>query len=197
VSGKLAAASLWGRKLGCKKTNSPSSLINRLVGPASETDVVLENQCCTVLLDGGSQVSTVSAQWCRDAGLEIHSLDEFTLSIEGAGGNSLPYLGYAEVSVEFPAGLATRSTRALFLVVPTTEYHQRVPGLIGTNILKEVLVEAERGDNLSKLDTAWQIALKTVMQHRKIEDKEGSIGDVTTTKAITIPPNGHSLVHGQ
>jgi transposase InsO family protein len=148
-----------------------------------------------VLLDSGSQVSTVSEQWCKEHNINIESLEDFTLSVEAADGHSLPYLGYAEINVDFPISLSTKSTSALFLVVPTTDYHQRVPALLGTNILSIALVEA--ADNLSGLDSTWQVALKSLTKHKKITEQEGSIGEVTTTKAITIPPNGRSLVHGQ
>jgi hypothetical protein len=131
-------------------------------------------------------------------GLEMHSLEElsseFSLSVEDAGGHSLPYLGCVEIDVELPDSLSTKSIRGLFLVVPTKEYHRRVPALLGGNILNIVLVET---DNLSSLETAWQVALKCVNQQRKFENREGSIGEVTTTRAITIPPNGRSLIHGQ
>jgi hypothetical protein len=156
---------------------------------------LLEGQSCTVLLDGGSEVSTISEQWCKDRGLEVQSLDEFTISLEASDGHALPYSGVVEIRVDFPASLSDKSMNALFLVVPTTQYHQRVPGLLGTNILNIALVDAP--DNMSHLETAWQVALKTVCRHNRIAHQDGSIGDVTTTKTITIPPNGRSLIHGQ
>jgi dUTPase len=116
------------------------------------------------------------------------------LTLEASDGHSLPYVGCVEICVNFPTSLATIPTTALFLVVPTTEYNERVPALLGTNVLNMALVETK--DNLSHLETPWQVVLKIMNRHKKVEDAEGSLGDVTTTKAITVPPNGRSLIHG-
>ena len=74
---------------------------------------------------------------------------ESLLRVVGAAGQGVPFLGYVDievdvpflgyVEVEFPAeeaGLCSCS-QALVLVVPDNAYNQRVPLVIGTNILRE------------------------------------------------------------
>jgi hypothetical protein len=78
-----------------------SSIMNRLVGRATETDAIFEGKSCSALLDTGSMISTVSKSWCEKQKLQIQPLDGL-LKVEGVGGQKLGYLGYAEASIDFP-----------------------------------------------------------------------------------------------
>ena len=53
----------------------------------------------TALVDSGAQVSNISAQLCKDLGLEIQPLGQL-LELEGTGGAAIPYLGFVEVNLQ-------------------------------------------------------------------------------------------------
>ena len=74
-------------------------------------------------------VSTISTSFCAQLCLDVQPLEDI-LTVEGAGGHKLPY---SEVEISFK-GLSSPMD-ALMLVVPDTLYHERIPMLIGTNVL--------------------------------------------------------------
>ena len=57
--------------------------IAHLVGCSNEAPVVVDRQEVTALIDLGAQVSSISAQFCKDLALQIQSLDQ--LELEGTG----------------------------------------------------------------------------------------------------------------
>ena len=87
----------------------------------------------TVLLDTGSMVSTMAQSLCKRLGLIIQPLNRL-LSIKGAGGHQVPYLGYVEIQL-YSMEIQLKEFPALMLIVPDTAYHQRIPVLLGTNVL--------------------------------------------------------------
>ena len=107
----------------------------------------------------------VPYSFSRSLQLSFHPLDNL-LHVEGAGGHELHYMGYVEAQIEC-AELSTKAFNSLFLIVPDTTYHSRVPALLGTNILQ-----------------------------RKLEALVSSPGQVKTTKAVTVPADGSLTVHG-
>ena len=60
------------------------------------------------------------------------SLEEL-ITVEGASGHNIPYLGYVEVDIGAPGHNV--NVQAPVLVVPSTEYSKRVPVILGTNVL--------------------------------------------------------------
>ena len=71
---------------------------------------------------------------CKKLGLEVKPLEDIFIRLNGAGGYSLAYLDYSEAKLEFP-GVPFEPCNPLLLVVPQTDYHKRVPVLLGMNIL--------------------------------------------------------------
>ena len=72
--------------------------IARLVGCTNEAPVVIDGREVTALVDLGAQVSNISAQLCKELGLEIQPLGQL-LELEGTGGAAIPYLGFVEVNL--------------------------------------------------------------------------------------------------
>ena len=118
----------------CRTQTDSRTQVERLVGQSNEVDILLQNTKCRVLLDTGSMVSTTCESFARSLQLSIHPLGNL-LHVEGAGGHELHYMGYVEAQIEC-AELSTEAFNSLFLVVPDTIYHSRVPVLLGTNILR-------------------------------------------------------------
>ena len=135
-------------------------------------------------------VSTISESFARSLQLSIRPLDNL-LHVEGAGGHELHYMGYVEAQIEC-AELSTEAFNSLFLVVPDTTYHSRVPVLLGTNILcSGMSVKPELN-----AQTPWHFAFQSLASQRKLEARVGSPGQVKTTKAVTVPADGSLTVHG-
>ena len=75
-------------------------LLGQLIGEANESKVIVEGQESRVLLDSGSQLSSISWTWVRKLNLEPKQLQSI-LQIEGSGGLEVLYLGYVEFILEY------------------------------------------------------------------------------------------------
>ena len=107
---------------------------------ANECVAAVNGRACLALLDTGSQITSISESFYNKhlSDCRIHPVESL-LRVVGAAGQDVPFLGYVDVEVEFPveeAGLCSR-LQALVLVVPDNAYNQRVPLVIGTNIVRE------------------------------------------------------------
>jgi transposase InsO family protein len=180
--GANAKGSAFGSQRVSRNGENPKPIIEQLVGDANITQISVQGHPASCLLDTGSMVSTISDDFCRTLGLEITPISDL-ISLESAGGHSLPYLGYTECTLSLPEPICV-TTQALFLVVPSTTYHTKVPVLIGTNVLSTVVPKDDG-------NTSWHMAHKC-MQH----NGNTSIGVVKSTKATIIPPGSKTIVHG-
>ena len=104
----------------------------RLLGPPCETELLLDNKCYTTLLDSESTVSAINESCFRQLDLPLYLLKDL-LHVACANGDTLPYTGYVILEIGIPQSQETLT--ALCLVAPDTEYNQRVPVLLGTNVL--------------------------------------------------------------
>ena len=75
----------------------------KLVGRANEEKIFINGISVTALLDTGSQVTHFSHDFCVAKGIEINPLAKL-VNIEGTGGDTIEYLGYAEASLSLPMG---------------------------------------------------------------------------------------------
>ena len=106
-----------------------------LVGPANETEIILDGKKVNSLLDSGSQVTSVSESYYREHLSEypLQPVDVPGLLLQPAGGGSMPYLGMIITSLKVPH--LTSTFQAKVVVVPDTEYHYSTPALVGTGII--------------------------------------------------------------
>ena len=127
----------------------------KLAGRANEGKNFINGQPVTALLDTGSQVTHVSYDFCLASGIEVPPITKL-VNLEGTGGNSIEYIGYAEASLSLPMGSQTFDIEALLLVLPTTDYLRKVPVSIGTTITDLVVdfINQNKPDNVSK---SWKV----------------------------------------
>ena len=92
---------------------------------SNEVPVVIDRQEVTALIDLGTQVSSISTQFCKDLALPIQPLGQL-LELEGTGGAAIPYLGFVEVNLQIQ-GIRNYNEDVLLLVIPTTTYSKIVP----------------------------------------------------------------------
>ena len=126
--------------------------LSRLIGQANETQVKIENQNFTALIDSGAQISQLTESLVKALGLEMKHLKEL-LPLDGAGGVDVPYLGYVEARLAFPE-IQNFNEDCLFLVMSDHTYGDRVPVTIGTLHIDMVLDKASR-EELKSLSRAW------------------------------------------
>lgn len=137
-----------------------------LVGPRCVSPVSVGDTVCESILDTGSQVTTISepfhSRYLASSPIRpIHHL----LDVEGAGGQSVPYLGYVEVPLTFPdsvTGVEEQLT-ALALVVPECNVNSQIPVLLGTNVLLQLYQRGIAQDRQFFLKRSDSFAL--LLQH--------------------------------
>ena len=138
-----------------KKGPAHVGVWEKLVCRANEEKFFINGQPVTALLDTGSQVTHVSHDFCLANGIEVHPLTKLA-NIEGTGGDNIEYIGYAKASLSLPMGSQNFDIEALLLVLPTTEYHRKVPVSIGTTITDMVVdfINQNRPGHVSK---SWKV----------------------------------------
>ena len=167
-------------------TLSSHEKVTRIVSKANEVPAVVNERDVLVLLDTGSMVSTIPTNLCAQLHLDVQPFEDI-LMVEGAGRHKLPYSGFTEVSFK---GLSSPMD-ALMLVVPDTHYHERVPVLIGLNVLGCIEhVPVAR-------DSALKIAVANISKQQVLDNASDSLGLFTTSKQIVILPNECITVIGQ
>ena len=125
-------------QVGDKHTDFDNSKCD-ILGSSNETTISVGGIQCPALIDTGSMISTIGEDFYRGQLADTHPLLDVSpdISVEGAGGNELHFVGIAEVEVR----LSSSSDEALMvpmLVMPSTSYNRRTPAIIGTNVLSRV-----------------------------------------------------------
>ena len=126
--------------------------LHRLIGKANETEIKIENQNFTALIDSGAQISQLTNSLVTALGLELKNLKEL-LPLEGAGGIIVPYLGYVEARLKIPE-MKNFDEDCLFLVMSDHTYGDCVPVTIGTLHIDMILDRATK-EELEVLRQAW------------------------------------------
>ena len=136
-----------------KEHNNPWT---KLIGRANEDQIMINGHPVTAL-DTGSQVIHVSEAFCHANNFQIYPLDRL-VEIEGTGGDLIKYIGYIEATLILPLGTHSFETEALLLVLPSTDYQQRVPVAIGTTITDMAVeyIGKFKPENLSK---SWRLCV--------------------------------------
>ena len=133
---------------------NPDPIVH-LVGCSNKAPVVVDRQEVTVLIDLGAQVSSISAQFCKDLTLQIQPLGQL-LELEGIGAAAIPYLGFVEANLQI-LGIRNYSQDVLLLVIPTTTYSKMVLVMVGSKIINKALSLMTMGE-LAKASTTWRQA---------------------------------------
>ena len=88
----------------------------RIIGPANESEILIENKSVKALIDSGTQFSGISLKLVKQLKLLIQQLDRL-LDIESSGGIEVPYYGYLEAGLKIPE-IEGVDEDSLFLVMP-------------------------------------------------------------------------------
>ena len=103
------------------------------------TDIIVNGLPTAAYIDTGSQISTISQTLTTSLQLDVHPLDEL-LWVKGANGHGIEYSGVAHVELSSPQW--NSNLRVPLIVMPNNEINERVPVLLGTNVLVELPVQS-------------------------------------------------------
>ena len=129
---------------------------------------------------------------------------EDILKIRCADGETMPYLGYIKVNINTMDIDTLNSNECVMLVVPTTEYSQKIPAIIGTNFIHTMMncVHEQRGPRFlqrTKMTTPWYLAFRCVaLREKELIRNKHRLGVVKSAENhnIIIPPNSEVNVTG-
>ena len=171
--------------------HNPDPLV-RLIGEANETNVIIENQEVKGLIGSGAQVSSISDTFASKLGLEIKQLNTL-LDLEPTGGGQVPYDGYVELRMRVP-NIRAFNLDVLMLVIPESEYSKRVPIMIGTIHIDEI-IDLITDEELKIASRQWQhgiVSRKVVIKQMQLKENQDILsqvkGEVKLTRKVTIPP---------
>ena len=148
----------------CESAESKAEFKQKMVGPANVGSIKICGTETTGLIDSGAMISSLSESFYRSMNPvpKLGDTKDFgiDLSVYGANGSKLAYIGYIFADVSVPK-LGPIMHGVPILVVKDTAFNQSVPVIIGTNIIREF--QAYR----SKPDTPleWQTALDSLIDN--------------------------------
>ena len=162
------------------------SILEQMIGTENEGVVYINGKETRALVDTGSSISTVTEAFLNtlDPKPEIMSIEDFDLEIKGAGGQTLPYHGYAKADVQV-SFLADRIITVPLLVVPLTEYNTRVPIIAGTNIISRVVPTSAEEDQVPQ---NWKLAFLSLCNSQ--------VGTVKATNKVVLQPMEAKTITG-
>ena len=98
-----------------------------LIGPANETEVIINGRKVNALLDTRSQITSISESYYNNH-LSYYLLvpvDIPNLKVKQAGGSFILYLRMVIINIKIPH--LTSTFKAKVVVVPDTDYHFTTP----------------------------------------------------------------------
>lgn len=164
-------------------------LPHNLIGDVPEILCAINGFPCRALVDTGSQVTTISHSFFTNhlSNVKIKECSQL-LRIEGAGGNSLPYEGFADICIT----LNTISQQVPALIVADTVYNSNVPVLLGTNFLQTIPI-----DCLHSISPIVKMAVALLhVRADLLEKADGVLGEVNAAFNITVSPHSSVITHG-
>ena len=139
-------------------------------------------------------MTDASHDFCLANGIKVHPLTKL-VNIEGTGGDSIEYIGFAEASLSLPMGSQNFDIEALLLVLPTTEYQRKVPVSIGTTITDMVVdfINQNKPDHVSK---SWKVVCCATHSGKMVQAQPKQKRSIKATKPIILPPFSTTIVKG-
>lgn len=175
-------------------------MLSRIVGDANEGFVTVNGTLSRGLIDTGSQVTTIAAHFYGRhlSGIQMQKI-EHLLHIKGAGGHTIPVLGFVEVDIRISSDGRDHNA-ILALVVPDTDYNRKVPILIGTNMLMQCRdrLYTKYGDSYLKqieVTSAW-VAAFTCLEDRPKQKWQSETVESANEHGIPLEPHGSAVIPG-
>ena len=123
-----------------------------LVGQVNEECVLINDVQSLALVDSGAQIFTITIEFVKQLGLEVHSLDRI-LKFETTGGD-IPYMGYVKVDLKIPEIKACNKHMPMF-VIEDSAYAQCIPIQLGTLHI-DMALDLISDKEIMQLSTKWK-----------------------------------------
>ena len=169
------------------KIESVDDEIIDLIGPANETEVIINGMKVNALLDTGSQITSISESYYKNnlSNYPLIPVDIPNLKVEQAGGSFIPYIRMVILDIKVPH--LTPTFKAKVIVVPDTDYHFTTPALVGTGIICNSRDQCKKqygNQYLQKceLPSAW------VCDYQYVNASDKSLRSAKSIKSMTIQP---------
>ena len=189
ISSKDVLARLQNEILSDNQTPS-DCVFDGLVGPACETEAVVNGIPCAALLDSGSQVTTISTSFFMyhfAGNTPLEQVPDGSFKVEGAGGQSVPYDGFARIKVKFLKEIVGTETEVetLALICPDNSYTEKIPLIVGTNTFRTLskFCEKECGHNFLR-----NLPIRAEVAYAYKDSNMGSDGKIGTVKLFHKRP---------
>ena len=174
-----------------------------LIGTKTTAMITIAGKDTNCLLDTGSQVTTIPQSFYEQylSELTIHPLHNL-LDVEGANGQTVPYLGYVELSITFPREFVGSDVEidTLALVIPHLRSASKQQVLVGTNTLDNLYSNVNADPNLSvfePLPVGYKAILKVLeMRQRNSMGKSLGLVKLQGAEPGVIPANQTTVVEG-
>lgn len=183
-----------------KNINGPN-----LVGQPTETTIWIDSVEVKALLDTGSCISSIGQSFYEKnlKHLPILPMSDI-LNVECADGQKLPYSGYIKATMKSVGIPQCKEQFCLFLIVPDTNYNLKVPVLLGTNILDEVMKDckSQHGEQYlqkANLQTPWYLSLRCLtIRQRELKRQKNRLAVIrcAETSKVIIGPNQSVTMKG-
>ena len=174
-STKPVGKSAKKKKLAIQPQYYNQDPVARMFGRANEAKAEVNRVPTTCLVDTGAAVTIVSEDFCDQAGLKIHPLEQL-VTISATGRTPIPYLGYTVATLEFPH-IPNYSEEVVMLVISdTTSYTARVPLQIGTRVIAAVADTLTPAD-IQHLDETWKQTYIGTLKSCAAQQKKNQDGD--------------------
>ena len=102
-----------------QRYHNPDPLL-RLIGPANEVTVVVDDHEYPALIDSGLKLTQMSLSLVKTLGLPIQALNTIIVA-KPTGGGSVAYLGFVEARLKIP-GIDKMNKDLLFMVINDSPY---------------------------------------------------------------------------
>jgi len=171
------------------------STLSRLVGHPNVTEIIVNGNRCTALIDSGAEVSTVPESFIPVADLQSLDID---LTVNVAGNQKLTYSGMAEIDLNLRPDLDNRdhNRTILALVIPDRYCDPKVPVVLGTKVIRDYrnyhIKYGTKNNVDSFLPKAWRCAFNAL---QIADSHDGVIGIVKSTKVEVVPPGSRKIIH--
>jgi len=134
--------------------------LSNLLGNKNITNVRVNNDSYFVLIDSGSDVSTITRSYIPDGNMQ--SLD-IPHTVRAAGDLVVGYLRVAEIDVDLDpdVGDANDTLTLLALILPDSSIDANVPLISGTRVIRHYYESCKQKDpsvSAISFPEAWQVA---------------------------------------
>ena len=140
------------------------------------------------LIDAGVQVSTITQEFCKQHGYDIHCIKQM-LHLEGMGGFSIPYLGYIKATVRIPPIGNYDECVSVLVLKFSSPFSSSVPVQLGTTVLDGAMAKITL-EELAYPSNMWkQTYMSTVVMARVARTVEMKNSDTPPLMPLWSLPN--------